>query len=632
MALQVWLPLNGDLNNQGLSNYSLSIARGSEIYDSSGKIGKCFYANGVNTIKIQNIIPDFYNYTGYTLSAWLYVEAQNTVHTGSAVISAGNWNQQVLNLSLGTRETNRYSSLYVSGTSWVHRYPYNFYINTWYHVVVSSDGIKTYAYVNGTLIGDTQAGFLPTNIQGNDIYIGGASYYSGMQFFGKINDVRIYDHCLSPKEVKEISKGLVLHYPLNNIPQQNLLPEISTTNYSINNYSNRTPGTINNGVYHVDGYQSSTSIDTSFGIQTKLYLTLQADTDYYLSFYCKGKCDTSIYFGNNVTKNSQTRLISNSNAFYRPLETKTLGMEFSEFVILKYHTGSETQYNVYIGFDIPNLYGIGSYMEFSNISLTTDDPSIREINNLLIVYDSSGYQHNGTIVGDIELNINTPRYNSSLTNKTQYPLKSTMYFPESKGLTISCWVNITTRGYQTSALWATSSNTNVPTDYSTTTCSHTDTRFRMRGTNDTTYTISCTGTDIPLNEWKHIVLTHDGSIIKLYINGVFIRSVDCPTSLVGFNAFFLGASNAGPRTTQGSWSDFRLYCTALSADDILELYNTSAFVDNQQNIDCFQFQENQINGSEITKQGQINCNIANESTEASINYEGIITANQLIEI
>jgi hypothetical protein len=40
-----------------------------------------------------------------------------------------------------------------------------------------------------------------------------------------INDFRLYNHCLSPKEVKEISKGLVLHYPMDNcsIEANNLL-------------------------------------------------------------------------------------------------------------------------------------------------------------------------------------------------------------------------------------------------------------------------------------------------------------------------------------------------------------------------------------------------------------------------
>jgi hypothetical protein len=58
-----------------------------------GKIGQCFNANGVNTIQINNIIPDFYNYSGYSLCAWFYINAQNTSHSGSAIISAGNWNR-----------------------------------------------------------------------------------------------------------------------------------------------------------------------------------------------------------------------------------------------------------------------------------------------------------------------------------------------------------------------------------------------------------------------------------------------------------------------------------------------------------------------------------------------------------
>ena len=44
----------------------------------------------------------------------------------------------------------------------------------------------------------------------------GWSYSVAYKYIGDVNDVRVYDNCLSAAEIKEIAKGLVLHYPLNN--------------------------------------------------------------------------------------------------------------------------------------------------------------------------------------------------------------------------------------------------------------------------------------------------------------------------------------------------------------------------------------------------------------------------------
>lgn len=61
-----------------------------------------------------------------------------------------------------------------------------------------------------------------------------------------LNDIRLYDHILSPFEVKQISQGLILHYPLNNngFGQENLHKNSDT----ITSTWNINQGTVSNGV------------------------------------------------------------------------------------------------------------------------------------------------------------------------------------------------------------------------------------------------------------------------------------------------------------------------------------------------------------------------------------------------
>ena len=80
----------------------------------------------------------------------------------------------------------------------------------WYHMAFTTDGTTNKAYLNGVL----QA----TNTTGSS-YLN--QYLTGYVRVGETNninaimdDLRIYDECLSPKQIKELSKGLIAHYKL----------------------------------------------------------------------------------------------------------------------------------------------------------------------------------------------------------------------------------------------------------------------------------------------------------------------------------------------------------------------------------------------------------------------------------
>lgn len=75
MSLQVWLPLNGNLNNQGLSD--IAVTNTGAVIDSAGKIGSC-YSFGTSASNITFTPDVLKNNTETSCCFWLNITSWNT--------------------------------------------------------------------------------------------------------------------------------------------------------------------------------------------------------------------------------------------------------------------------------------------------------------------------------------------------------------------------------------------------------------------------------------------------------------------------------------------------------------------------------------------------------------------------
>lgn len=212
MSLIHWWPLNGDTRDYGTNNLNGSLI-GSTSFDSAGKIGQCLLADtgglysGRGVDIPSNLVSELSG-KDYSFCAWVKPNG-NHVHYEGAIISSGNWNNSCWAFGLNSNNTainpagNWYNTSYVS---------YAFTVGQWYHIVSVQKNGTNYVYVNGSLVGTVSHSPISQSDASNTC-IGRETYAGGyFGFNGCINDVRIYDHALSVKEVKEISKCLVLHY------------------------------------------------------------------------------------------------------------------------------------------------------------------------------------------------------------------------------------------------------------------------------------------------------------------------------------------------------------------------------------------------------------------------------------
>ena len=209
-------------------------------------------------------------------------------------------------------------------------------------------------------------------------------------------------------------------------------------------------------------------------------------------------------------------------------------------------------------------------------------------------WDCSGFGNNGTKNGNITLVDSGGRYSKaySFPNNCNTRVYSTVAPKLLKNLTFSCWCKVQQGSNST---WSfivsqgrdnTADGFNIILNSSLHYCIH-----GPFGTVDSGVSAN--------NTWTHVVGTYDGANVKIFINGI-LKNTQAYTANLVYNyapAFVVGKmsynynSDSSYFPTNGAISDVRVYATALSDADVLELYNTSLSIDNVGNMYTYEFKE-----------------------------------------
>ena len=583
MALQVWLPLTKDLRNQGLNNTTATNS-GATYLNTDGKLGGCYSFDGTDdAIGVGNLstIVD----TDFSWSCWFYRSEWSS--KSWETIFGGPSGFELETKSSSTNSPLIYAYSWGKGT-------FTYELNQWNHLVMTRTTSETKFYLNGELKLTGSAGSIPSG----NYFVGSWSSTTGQNFKGKVNDVRIYNHCLSQMEVKELAKGLVLHYPLadayveattNLITTEDCLSSTcyngSTSKYgygtntdmykTVTTYDGRKGtkvymGTNGNNCYP---YVYINGMYTSNGTNSPEYKTLSFD--YYttvstsISPYKLGSgTGTATYI---VNANGIERTGTGTNSVVIPIIPNTWN---HVEVIFHGTTDADAQWG-YIQNQPAHVSNTNNFWFFANMQLEAKDHAtgyagVGGTRNSNIVYDTSGFCNNGTISGALTISNDTPKY------------KVSTYIPAAATITHNRCLDNTNQEWSCAA-WV---KPKVAGSYQNLNNFNESNRL-YHGTYPLLYLNSGTNDyynygnlALPANQWSHIVFVFKNSTgTKLvYINGENHTNTGGPnrtSTPKGIpDSVIIGSGNY-----EGGLCDYREYATALSADDVKSLYQNCATID-----------------------------------------------------
>lgn len=250
---------------------------------------------------------------------------------------------------------------------------------------------------------------------------------------------------------------------------------------------------------------------------------------------------------------------------------------------------------------------------------TTDD---------LIVYDKSGWNNNGIIA-----EATSPTYiNESIVNNGCYEFDGIDDFIQvpvlninnNNKFTISFWCYCTDTGVRDIFFgnYSLSNNFNIER-----TTSNTLRFWYTTGSVD----ITIPAFTLPSLEWIHITIVYSSTGFKAYKNGVLIyeNQTLTLTANVFSNVQYIGRdTRTGTTAFKGKIADFRIYSTALSEDDIKEIYQTRASIDENGNLYCNNIEENKYINPIVDYTSWV---VGTSGAQTGFSLCGSITENYIIE-
>jgi len=608
-------PLNGNANDESTNGYHGTIYGVAPVSDRFGFANGAYDFDGADDRIDINAVPLLQE---LSINAWFRIPEDAEAAQRTIVGADGSYKLSIR--SDGTLKSNSKAGTSASGT-WTGGLESSNTISqgVWHHVSWSrsSTGYQ-YLYLDGDLIGEGQynSGAIP---QGYGEFIGMDRMFNGTMRYhwnGCIDDVRIYDRVLSSYEVlalyeEPVPPGISLE--IDGSPEPYGEPQ--KLGYGTHQFA---PGTVVSnsvetptevvegtrractgwtGTGNVPAEGDATTV--SFTLTEDSELTWQWVTEYLLDTESEpnGTVDIDDGWYTNGTEVTVTATPSNGYEF--------AGWEGDV------PEGSETNNPVVLTMDqVRDIVAV-----FSPVSVPQDGPILHytfDEDGLGFVHDDSGNGWTGVVHGATwsPEGVDGGAYSFDGTNDHITLLANQGVISGTGSFSLAAWAKVSERGPYHGIMQQRDAGS-VEGQFMLWIAEQAG-YYEYRGGRG--IRIEDRGPFIEDEQWHHVAFTREGSVGRLYVDGLLIGSdTNAPKDISASRDFAIGCDYRDSENyLEGMIDDVRVYSYALSSNDVVALYEEIAGSeeDEENTVICLDGDGDYVAVSNTTVIGQVSGTVA----------------------